>query len=119
MSQRKDAMKEFMKFYLSDIIFDTSNQCKIRVQIMYSIIQIICLVLLVASKFIFKDNEVARNTSLILFCVIVWIMLVLTIITNIIVSKVQKKISLKQKNYFKYLDELAKDDKDEDYRVGE
>lgn len=113
MSVKKDSMKEFMKFYLSDIVFDTTFRFRTKIHIMLSGAQVIMLILLIVSKIIFRENQTVSNIVSWVCCSSVWLCCFFTIGVSIITEQVRKSNKPKVDNFYKYLDELTKEEYDE------
>lgn len=113
MSVKKDAMKEFMKFYLSDIVFDTTFRFRTKIHIMLSITQVSMLILLIVLKIIFRENQIVSNIVSWVCCSSVWLCCFFTIGTSIITEQIRKSNKPKVDNFYKYLDELTKEEYDE------
>ena len=113
MSVKKDSMKEFMKFYLSDIVFDTTFRFRTKIHIMLSGAQVIMLILLIVSKIIFRENQMVSNIVSWVCCSSVWLCCFFTIGVSIITEQVRKSNKPKVDNFYKYLDELTKEEYDE------
>jgi len=113
MSVKKDTMKEFMKFYLSDIVFDTTFRFRTKIHIMLSITQVSMLILLIVLKIIFRENQIVSNIVSWVCCSSVWLCCFFTIGTSIITEQIRKSNKPKVDNFYKYLDELAKEEYDE------
>lgn len=113
MSVKKDSMKEFMKFYLSDIVFDTTFRFRTKIHIMLSGAQIIMLIFLIISKIIFRENQMVSNIVSWVCCSSVWLCCFFTIGVSIITEQVRKSNKPKVDNFYKYLDELTKEEYDE------
>ena len=113
MSVKKDAMKEFMKFYLSDIVFDTTFRFRTKIHIMLSITQVSMLILLIVLKIIFRENQMVSNIVSWVCCSSVWLCCFFTIGTSIITEQIRKSNKPKVDNFYKYLDELTKEEYDE------
>ena len=113
MSVKKDSMKEFMKFYLSDIVFDTTFRFRTEIHIMLSGAQVIMLIFLIISKIIFRENQTVSNIISWVCCSSVWLCCFFTIGVSIITEQVRKSNKPKVDNFYKYLDELTKEEYDE------
>lgn len=113
MSVKKDTMKEFMKFYLSDIVFDTTFRFRTKIHIMLSITQVSMLILLIVLKIIFRENQIVSNIVSWVCCSSVWLCCFFTIGTSIITEQIRKSNKPKVDNFYKYLDELTKEEYDE------
>lgn len=113
MSVKKDSMKEFMKFYLSDIVFDTTFRFRTKIHIMLSGAQVIMLIFLIISKIIFRENQTVSNIISWVCCSSVWLCCFFTIGVSIITEQVRKSNKPKVDNFYKYLDELTKEEYDE------
>lgn len=113
MSVKKNAMKEFMKFYLSDIVFDTTFRFRTKIHIMLSGTQVIMLILLIILKIIFKENQTVSNIISWVCCSSVWLCCFFTIGVSIITEQIRKLNKPKVDNFYKYLDELTKEEYDE------
>lgn len=113
MSVKKDAMKEFMKFYLSDIVFDTTFRFRTKIHIMLSITQVSMLILLIVLKIIFRENQMVSNIVSWVCCSSIWLCCFFTIGTSIITEQIRKSNKPKVDNFYKYLDELTKEEYDE------
>lgn len=107
MSVKNDSMKEFLKYYLSDICFEITFQLRSKIHLMIIIIQMLTLLAMFVLKIIFKDNQTANMITSITCCIIVWLCCFFTIGTSFIVNNIRKKNQLRINNYYKYLDSLV------------
>ena len=71
------------------------------------------LILLIILKIIFRENQVASNIVSWVCCSSAWLCCFFTIGTSIITEKIRKNNKPKVDNFYKYLDELTKEDYDE------
>ena len=110
----KDAMKEFLKCYLSSICFDLTFQLRTNIHIMIITIQLITLITMVILKFIFKDNQIANIIISGVCCTIVWLCCFLTIGISFIVKRVRKKNQKRIETYYKYLDAIVLEDNEKE-----
>lgn len=113
MSVKKDSMKEFMKFYLSDIVFDTTFRFRTKIHIMLNGAQVIMFILLIVLKIIFRENQTVSNIVSWVCCSSIWLCCFFIIGVSIITEQVRKSNKPKVDNFYKYLDELTKEEYDE------
>lgn len=113
MSVKNDSLKEFMKFYLSDIVFDTTFRFRTKIHIMLSGTQVIMLILLIVLKIIFRENQMVSNIVSWVCCSSVWLCCFFTIGVSIITEKIRKINKPRIDLFYKYLDLICQEDYDE------
>ena len=113
MSVKDNSLKEFMKFYLSDIIFDTTFRFRTKIHIMLIGAQTLFIIIIVILKIIFKENQYISNIISWVGCSLIWICFFFTVGTSIITEQVRKMNKPRINNFYKYLDYITEENYDE------
>ena len=105
-SERIDAIKEYLKYYVSYLGFCLTSQIKSTLRLILIAIQAVTISIFVILGLIFKDNQIVINYIALVSNIIVWGCLFLSLGIAFTINKIRKKNQPKFDAYYKYLDDL-------------